>query len=121
MDNLFTYIAAIKGHRTVVSIIHRTVNAHHYIDGDIAVDEELTSYTFDNGVVIQYHAEKDSVLDIAIGENGTVDNQVCEECWISYQVVESGIYAIRPTKKVFYNICQEAFWMKIQLEQQLAH
>ncbi|MEZ8096166.1 hypothetical protein L4D00_15210 [Photobacterium swingsii] len=117
MDNLFTYIAAIKGHSSDVVITNQATHSHQYIDDGVEVNEEQTSYVFNNGVVIQYHSEKDSIDGIA----GHAADNVCEECWISYQVLESGVYAIRPMKKVFNNKCQEAFWVKIQREQQLAH
>ncbi len=117
MDNLFTYIAAIKGHSSDVVIATQETHSHQYIDDGVEVNEEQTSYVFNNGVVLQYRSEKDSL-------NGTPEHtadNVCEECWISYQIVESDVYAIRPMKKVFNNKCQEAFWVKIQREQQLAH
>lgn len=76
---------------------------------------------FDNGVQLRKQVERDyELLDdlsssVANKSQRAVNNDmVCEECWISYQVVASPPdLHIYPQSKNFINECQEAFWLKM--------
>lgn len=104
MNTLFTYIKAIHNQESAVSIISKTINKECYIDDGIEVDGQETTYFFDNGATIRHKIERDNVLS----------EQICEECWITYEVIDANRLSIRPRRKVFYNTCQESFWMKVQ-------
>ncbi|BAJ01938.1 hypothetical protein [Shewanella violacea] len=104
MNSLFTYIKAIKDQKAKVSIVIKHAKTSRYTDGDIEVSEKETRYHYDNGVVIQCKIERDN----------SPSEGVCEECWISYEVINSGQQSIRPSRKTFINTCQETFWLKMQ-------
>ncbi len=104
MNTLYTYIKAIKNQQSGVSITHQHAKAHSYMDDGVEVSESVTTYHYDNGVVIRCRVERDNYpTELA-----------CEECWISYEVIESAQQSIRPSRKVFHNACQESFWLKMQ-------
>jgi len=104
MNTLFTYIKAIHGQETKASIVNEQAKTNSYHDGDIEVNEKETTYYYDNGVVIRYKIERDNAPS----------ELLCEECWISYEVVNSGQQEIKPRRKTFHNTCQESFWLKMQ-------
>ncbi|PSW05474.1 hypothetical protein [Photobacterium lipolyticum] len=105
MNTLLTYIKAIHKKQTSVSIINKHTKTSSYIDDEIEVNEKETTYYFDNGVVIRYKTERDNVPS----------ELLCEECWISYEVVDLGQQMITPLRKIFHNTCQETFWLKMQV------
>lgn len=105
MNNLYTYIAAIKGEKTKVTLKSAESFEQSYTDNDVVVNCKESVFHFTNGVVLKYCNESDLLDD---------DAQICPECWISYEVMsESGDLQIYPKKKTFINQCQEAFWLKI--------
>lgn len=104
MHSLITYINTIHQHKTAVTIIDKSTKTNSYIDDEIEVNETETTYYFDNGVKILHKREQDNAPS----------EQLCEECWISYEVLESGQQQITPLRKTFCNSCQEAFWRKMQ-------
>lgn len=110
MNNLFTYIKAIHGHETNALIANEHMRKNSYTDDGVEINEMETTYYYDNGVVIRYKIERDNVPT----------EQLCEECWISYEVLDSGPQQITPVRKIFYNSCQESFWLKMQASQTVA-
>lgn len=104
MNNLFTYIKAIHGQETNALIAKEHMRNNSYTDGGIEINEMETTYYFDNEVVICYKIEQDNVPS----------EQLCEECWISYEVLDAGQQQITPIRKTFHNACQESFWLKMQ-------
>jgi len=104
MNTLFAYIKAIHDQESDVSIAKTRNKTNSYLDGDIEVNEKETTYYYDNGVVIRYKIERDNAPS----------ELLCEECWISYEVVDSGQQLIKPRRKTFHNTCQETFWLKMQ-------
>ncbi len=105
MNNLSSYIHCIQNQSSVLTICQHSTELNRYLDDGIEISEQHSLYHFDNGVVISYRLERDDTLD---------DDQQCEECWISYEVVEQGGQRIRPASKSFYNACQQSFWLKMQ-------
>lgn len=106
MNNLFTYVSAIKSESLSELIVGKSLSEESYEeDGILTVNSELV-VTFENGVTIKQSVEFDS--------NIKVSNMTCAECWISYQVISEpeGIN-ISPKQKNFINTCQESFWLKI--------
>ncbi len=104
MHTLITYINAIHQQKSVVSIINKSTKTNSYLDDEIEVNEMETIYYFDNGVEIRHKTEQDNAPS----------DLLCEECWISYEVIEPGQQQITPLRKTFCNACQEAFWLKMQ-------
>ncbi|WP_299797391.1 hypothetical protein [uncultured Shewanella sp.] len=117
MNTLFTYIKAIHSQESeaeLVSIVNKKSQSDSYIDagvdagggGLIEVSEFEATYHYDNGVVIRHKVERDSAPS----------ELLCEECWISYEVLDFAGLEITPFRKTFYNSCQEEFWLKMQGE-----
>ncbi|QYK14832.1 hypothetical protein K0I63_01305 [Shewanella rhizosphaerae] len=104
MNTLFTYIKAIHHQASDVAIIDKLTKTNRYCDDGVQSNEEETSYRFDNGVVIRHRVERDNAPS----------ELLCEECWISYEVIDSAQYSITPCRKTFHNACQESFWLKMQ-------
>ena len=106
MTSLFDYIAAVKSQPSPVSISTVERNSVNASDGP----EEESWYRFTNGALIRQQVEFDEPVD---------DDQVCQECWISYEVMEQPQSAdITPRKKSFTNRCQETFWIKMNRQRQ---
>ncbi len=105
MNNLSSYIHCIQNQSSALSICQQSTEHNSYLDDGIEISEQHSLYHFDNGVVISYRLEHDTASG---------NDQQCEECWISYEVVEQGEYRIRPASKNFYNACQQSFWLKMQ-------
>jgi len=117
MNTLVTYIKAIHNQGSdLVSVVNKDIKSEVYIDvgvdvgggGVIEVSEYEATYRYDNGVMIRHKVERDNAPC----------ELVCEECWISYEVLDSAGQEIKPFRKTFYNSCQEAFWLKMQGEPQ---
>ncbi len=106
--SLFKYIAAIEHHQqsgNTGTTIHcySTVDCS-YSDDNLDVIRKQTDYDFTDGVTIRYVIEYDDV---------TIDDNVCPECWINYNVITDPVEAITLSKKSFYNRCQQQFWLKM--------
>lgn len=108
MNSLITYIKAIHNQSAGVSVNDSESNTCSYSDDGAEITKNQTIYRFDNGVIISYTVEQDNIP--------SGPEVICEECWISYEVVESGPLKITPLRKVFSNRCQESFWLKVQTE-----
>lgn len=103
MNTLASYIKAIHNQTSVVSVVSESHKAGGYIDEGIEVNEVEKTYHFDNGVVIKHKVEQDNLSS----------DQLCDECWISYDVMDFNQLTITPQRKIFYNRCQESFWLKM--------
>ncbi|WP_108652708.1 hypothetical protein [Dongshaea marina] len=104
MNRLLSYIKAIHQPTLSLHVLRQDSSTNSYLDDEIRVHEQQTLYYFENGVVIRYLVERDD----------QPSEQICEECWISYEVVEPAQLSITPTCKRFHNRCQEKYWLKIQ-------
>lgn len=104
MNRLYTYLCNIHALPSTVCTVRKTENIEKSTDGDNLTEECETIYEFNNGVKILCKTESDTFQS----------DDICCECWISYEVVHDGGYLIHPLKKQFYNRCQEKFWMKMQ-------
>lgn len=108
--SLFRYITAIEYHQqsdNIDTTISRcTMADFSYFDGEVDVIRTETEYYFTDGVQIKYVVEYDDVA---------IDDNVCPECWINYQVMVDPFDTIKPSKKSFYNRCQQQFWLKTMM------
>ncbi|ELR64294.1 hypothetical protein C942_02876 [Photobacterium marinum] len=109
MQELSTYIRAVHQCNELLSVVKQQTETNSYQDGDIEVNRAETLFTFDNGVKLRYSVERDDSTD----EPEVNNDLVCEECWISYEVIDGAEQVIRPRRKIFYNACQEKFYLKL--------
>jgi len=105
MQQLATYIRSIHQHPVAVQVIDQHTKHSRYTDQGIEVETSVSCYHFDNGVIVRCTTEQDSEAD----RDALLS---CEECWISYELVESAGLEISPRQKGFHNACQQAFWLK---------
>ncbi|MEZ8410788.1 hypothetical protein VHE8714_03402 [Vibrio splendidus] len=106
MNNLFTYISAMKNEPDGLSIVEKVINKQTSEEDGILMENSDLFVKFNNGVAIKKLTEREL--------SGHVTGAVCEECWISYEVTEQpSALNIAPKKKNFTNQCQESFWLKI--------
>lgn len=99
--DLAFYIHAVKNNVAVVCLEDRHVQ-------DTLAEVESTSalWRHESGVTLRQICEQEMLPD---------SDNVCPECWISWEVVEDNGKAIWPRKKQFYNVCQEAFWLAMHI------
>ena len=106
MNNLFTYISALKFGSTQCNIVSEELHDHSYHDEGIFIDSKERIVQFSNGVLLKEQVEFDS--------EQTCDESLCPECWIWYQILaQPDELSITPKKKSFISRCQEAFWLKM--------
>lgn len=103
MNRLASYVSAIHQLSSPVSIVSRTTDSDSWLDQGFTVSKELTTYHFDNGVVIRRSVEQDSFPSTLS----------CAECWISYEVLANGDLPLplSPARQAFENTCRESFWL----------
>ena len=113
MENIFTYISAIKNESSNELIIERSFSDQSYEEDGILIESSELMVAFVNGVIVKQCIEIDSCVANEIVKS----DMVCDECWISYQVVsEPDELNVLPKRKHFINKCQESFWLKINTE-----
>ena len=106
MHRLYTYLCALNMLPSPVKTVNKTEILERFSEGENMIEERESFYLFNNGVQVLYRVESDTFQA----------DDVCRECWISYEVMRNGGYDISPQKKQFYNRCQESFWLKMQAE-----
>ena len=106
MNNLFTYISAMKEESDGLSIVEKLFNKQTSDEDGILMENSELLVKFNNGVAVRKLTEREL--------SGHITDAVCEECWISYEVTEQpSNLNIVPKTKNFANQCQESFWLKI--------
>ncbi|MEQ1962354.1 hypothetical protein ABLB69_04090 [Xenorhabdus khoisanae] len=109
-QSLFSYILAIKSLSSPVKIISKNERVNFLTDENSIIEDKEIIYSFDNGVKIIYLEESEKLED-------EYPEQLCQEKWVSYKVLDSNGFTITPREKNFYNICQEKYWVKNQMVQ----
>ena len=71
------------------------------------VMQVIRQWRFHDGVILQCTEE----IELSIPDN---DSQ-CPERWIVWQVIDSAECSVLPQRKEFFNACQQAFWLKMQM------
>ncbi|MTB67761.1 hypothetical protein GKR48_13165 [Providencia sp. wls1943] len=71
----------------------------------------IRQWRFHDGVILQCTEE----IELSIPDN---DSQ-CPERWIIWQVIDSAECSVLPLKKEFFNLCQQTFWLKMQMAKTL--
>ena len=65
------------------------------------------TWLFNDGVILKCVEEIET-------EHYDNDAQ-CPEHWITWEVIELNNQQISPHRKEFFNLCQQTFWLKMQL------
>lgn len=99
MINLAYYVKSIKNEEEVSCIKESRKR-----DDSAEVESIAMEWLHDSGVVIRCTHELEIIPHT---------NNVCPECWICWEVIDSAGQEIRPMKKNFYNACQESFWLNM--------
>ncbi|MTC61598.1 hypothetical protein GKR50_16585 [Providencia rustigianii] len=73
------------------------------------VNQRIRKWQFQNGVILQCLEETE--LNIA-----ECDSQ-CPEHWIIWEVIKTNGEPILPVRKEFFSLCQQKFWLKMQLSE----
>ncbi|MBC8952851.1 hypothetical protein Xenpb_01573 [Xenorhabdus sp. PB62.4] len=107
-QSLLTYILAIKSLSSAVKIISENETVNFLTDETSTIEDKEIIYTFDNGVRVLYLEESEKL------DNEYIE-QLCQEKWMSYKILDSNGLTITPREKNFYNICQEKYWIKSQM------
>ena len=106
MHHLFTYVRAINQAHETDFLLSKTSEDCSYDDDGVTVTCSESLFTFANGVVIKKSTE--------IAHDDLPDEGVCKEHWVRYEVAKAPCdLAISPRVKSFTNLCQEAFWLKM--------
>ncbi len=106
MNNLITYILAFNDDDP--TIIERQIQQQTIEENETSIHYTEERVTFSNGAVILKTTEFDETQDV-------LDDSVCPECWINYEVItQPSSVSITPKKKIFTSRCQESFWLKLQ-------
>lgn len=107
---LHRYVAALHG-RSALPFVITQRHAQRTEEAGVETFSERVDYRFEDGVVLRYELELDDL--------GTAQEGVCGECWIRYAVVDTpqGV-SVTPASKVFSNLCQAGFWLRMMQEQE---
>ncbi|SFN46766.1 hypothetical protein [Xenorhabdus japonica] len=109
-QSLLIYILAIKSLSSPVKIISKNEKNNFLTDENLILEDKEVVYMFDNGVSILYLEESEK-------EDNESSEELCQEKWMSYKVLDSNGFLITPREKNFHNICQEKYWVKSQILQ----
>ncbi|MEQ4923526.1 hypothetical protein [Proteus hauseri] len=90
MDNNYHNLTHVKQHDELKEVITST-----------------QTWQFNDGVILKCVEEIET-------EHYDNDAQ-CPEHWITWEIIESNHKPISPRRKEFFNLCQQAFWLKMQL------
>lgn len=106
MNNLFTYVLAVKEHIVGLSVLETTQHGSCIEDDDTFIESRELVVRFENGVTLRKQTEVD--------HTELVSDALCSECWISYEIIaQPDSLSITPNQKSFTNQCQEDFWLKM--------
>lgn len=100
---LAKYISQVINNEDHCQILNRS----KMLDLPTQITRETETWLFDDGVILKCTQE----IEI---EHYDSDAQ-CPEHWITWEIVESESKSITPCRKEFFNLCQQNFWLKMQL------
>ncbi|SHE69086.1 hypothetical protein [Vibrio gazogenes] len=114
MNNLFTYVLAMKENIAGLSVLEETRHDNRVEDDGHIIENSELVVRFENGVILRKQTEVD--------QTEPVNDEICAECWITYEVLSQPEHVtITPNRKSFTNQCQENFWLKINQTQTSTH
>ncbi|UGA54065.1 hypothetical protein [Vibrio sp. VB16] len=104
MNNLASYISVIHGEANDFTLVSYDNVDKSYEDEGVVVQCGESRYCFSNGVILKYCVES---------ESSEVNDLVCPECWISYEVIEETIHtSIKPKKRHLQIDAKSSFGLK---------
>ncbi|KAB2966460.1 hypothetical protein [Zoogloea sp.] len=103
-----SYIRAIHGKDSAVRIVCQALECSTWAEPDFEVRQEVTTYHFNNGVIVRRTLEEDSIASEA----------ACTECWITYEVLPGSSISVnvQPSRRMFDSRCRESFWIRFHSE-----
>lgn len=86
---------------------NETLSTQSFLDNLTEITRTTHTWLFSDGVILKCTEE----MEIEYYDN---DDQ-CPEHWITWEIVESNNKPFSPCRKEFFNLCQQSFWLKMQL------
>ncbi|WP_193014576.1 MULTISPECIES: hypothetical protein [Gammaproteobacteria] len=86
---------------------YQILSSHKCRDDLTEIIRATQAWLFNDGVILKCTEEIET-------EHYDNDTQ-CPECWITWEIIESNNKYISPYRKEFFNLCQQKFWLKMQL------
>ncbi|MCK9782683.1 MULTISPECIES: hypothetical protein [Enterobacterales] len=86
---------------------YETLSTQRFSDNLTEITRTIHTWLFSDGVILKCTEEMET-------EYYDNDDQ-CPEHWITWEIVESNNKPISPCRKEFFNLCQQSFWLKMQL------
>ncbi|MBG5972287.1 hypothetical protein [Proteus vulgaris] len=86
---------------------YQILSTQKFWDNLAEITRVTHSWLFPDGVILKCIEEIETEF---------YDNDAqCPEHWITWEIVESNNKIISPCRKEFFNLCQQSFWLKMQL------
>lgn len=86
---------------------YQILSTQKFWDNLAEITRVTHSWLFPDGVILKCIEEIETEF---------YDNDAqCPEHWITWKIVESNNKIISPCRKEFFNLCQQSFWLKMQL------
>lgn len=86
---------------------YQILSTQKFWDNLAEITRATHSWLFPDGVILKCTEEIETEF---------YDNDAqCPEHWITWEIVESNNKIISPCRKEFFNLCQQNFWLKMQL------
>lgn len=83
------------------------LSAHTLLDDLTEITRKTHTWLFNDGVILKCIEEI---------ETTHYDNDAnCPEHWITWEIIKIKGKPITPYRKEFFNLCQQSFWLKMQL------
>lgn len=86
---------------------YQILSTQNFLDNLTEITRVTHTWLFPDGVILKCTEEIET-------EHYDNDAQ-CPEHWITWEIVESNNKPISPCRKEFFNLCQQSFWLKMQL------
>ncbi|WP_337234920.1 hypothetical protein [Proteus terrae] len=86
---------------------YQILSTQKLLDDLTEITRVIHTWLFPDGVILKCTEEI---------ETEYYDNDAqCPEHWITWEIVVSNNKPISPYRKEFFNLCQQSFWLKMQL------
>lgn len=86
---------------------YQLLSTQNFLDNLTEITRVTHTWLFSDGVILKCTEEIETEF---------YDNDAqCPEHWIIWEIIESNSKPISPCKKEFFNLCQQSFWLKMQL------
>lgn len=109
---LASYVSALYESNSAMPYSQLTNEESISSEGNVLIQQQVTTWLFEDGVVIRCEHEK---------EHSQVSDAGCLPCWIEFRVQEirTGNVNVSPSLKRFSNRCQIKTWLQFNNETEL--